>query len=79
MLENSADLDRELLPALTALFQAVALYALWILLGRLTTYTGQNVDALFISVSAMRADRAVRPDDAFQLFESFRFVVKILL
>lgn len=64
-LENRADAGRELLAAVAALLEAVALDTLWVLLARLGADTSQRVDA--IRRAAVRANRTVRPDNAFKL------------
>ena len=67
MLENRADLHRELLAALAALVEAVA-----DALGRVRLDLGDTVHA-----AAMRADGAVRPQDSLKMREGGFFVVKV--
>ena len=66
LFENGADLDRELLPAIVALPQP---------------YTGRPASeaAAVIDAATMRADRALRPENAFQLRKGGGFVVEARL
>ena len=76
MFENRADLDRELLATLTALFQAVADNAVRVLLAGLGADTGQIVHATADN-TAMRASNPIDPHDAFQIRESLGFVMEM--
>ena len=76
VLEHRADADRELLAAMAALLEAVALDAFRVLLAGLGADALQGVDA--IHAAAMRADRTIRPEDGLQLGEGRFFVMKML-
>ena len=60
--EDGADAHRELLAAVPALLEAVALDAFRVLLAGLGADALERVDA--IQAAAMRADRTIRPQDA---------------
>src|SRR3546814_12702386 len=66
MLEHGADLHGELLAALATLFQAVADSAFRVLLARLAANARPIIDTT-ADDTAMRADNAVRPHDAFEV------------
>ncbi len=74
--ENRANLHRELLATLTALFQAVAKRALWAFLRRLTANARQIVNPTTDN-STVRTYRFGTPDNAFEIFKSLCFVVEI--
>jgi hypothetical protein len=76
-LKDRPDAYRELLQALAALLEPVALDPLWVLLVLLSANTLEDVD--FLPVSAVRAYRAIRPNDALDKFESCRFVLEMSL
>ena len=63
--EHGADLDGELLAALATLFQAVTERAFGVLQARLGANARQVIDPT-TDHTAMRADNAVSPNDAFQ-------------
>jgi hypothetical protein len=66
---------RELLQALAALLEPVAFDPFWVLLVLLSANTLEDVD--FLPVSAVRAYRAIRPNDALDKFESCRFALEM--
>ena len=74
-LEDRAHAHRELLPACAALFQTVANKAIRVFRAGLRANAIENVNT--VRVAAVRAHRAVRPKDAFELRESRRFVIKV--
>jgi hypothetical protein len=76
MLEHSADLDGELLAALTALFQAVANNAFRVLQAGLGAHAREIIDPAS-NRSTVRADNAISPKDAFQKLESLGFIVEV--
>ena len=75
ILKHRADLGRELLAALATLLEAVADSAFRVLLARLAAHARQIVNPA-ANNATMRADRAIRPNHAFQIFEGCCFVVK---
>src|SRR5688572_18355265 len=76
MLEHSADLDGELLAALTALFQAVANNAFRVFQAGFGADAREIIDPA-ADRSTVRADNAIRPKDAFQKLESLSFIVEV--
>src|SRR3546814_12035602 len=76
MFGHGANLDGELLAALATLFQAVTERAFRRFQGRLAANARQVIDPT-IHHTAMRADDAVSPNDAFQMLESLGLVVEV--
>ena len=76
MLEHGADLHSELRAALAALLEAVTNDAVGVLHARLAANARQIIDAT-ADHAAMRADNAIRPNDAFEESEGLGFVVKV--
>jgi hypothetical protein len=74
-LKDSPYAYRELLQALAALLEPVAFDPFWVLLVLLSANTLEDVELL--PVSAVRAYRAIWPDDGFDKFESCRFVLEM--
>lgn len=76
MLENSADLDGELLAALATFFQTVAHNAFRVFRARLGAHAREIIDPT-ANRSTVRADNAIGPKDAFQKLESLGFIVEV--
>ena len=75
--KDRANAHSELLAALCALFEAVALDAFRVLLGCFGANASQRID--LAAVAAVRADRTIGPDDAFDMRKGCGFVVHVRL
>jgi hypothetical protein len=74
-LKDRPDTYRELLQAFAAFLEPVALDPFWVLLILLGANTLEDIN--FLPDSAVRAYRAIRPNDAPGEFESRRFVLEM--
>jgi hypothetical protein len=74
-LKNGPDAYREPLKAVAAVLEPVALEPLWVLLILVCSDTLADIE--FLPDSAVRAYRAIRPNDGSREFESGSFVRKM--
>jgi hypothetical protein len=74
-LKDRPDAYRELLKALAAYLEPVALDPFWVLLILLCSDPLEDID--FLPVSAARAFRAIRPKDTPGEFERHRFIMQM--